>query len=424
MTQKKAIKTILNMLIAFVAINCFVYLFSVLSFCIPADSLRDNARESMEQLETEGTYPEYLLGGQQQNYFFDNFTDTVIVNAAITREYGSPFKNALTNAFSVDKDAKELYYGDINNLRSVVDGEQTTYFEYTRYYSLFTSVMRVIMLGLNLGQIRFLAWGLALALLIVTVVLIYRKLGMPVAISFTVMCIMTGLPLIVQCLAYATDIIMMYGLCIMVLMLDGNEKFEKREPLVFFIIGMVTYVLNYWSMPIYSFCMPMLLMIMMRAAKGVAFKENAIGFVRNGILWSLGLVVELLLRQLLNVLFLGESTVMTQLFTRITGESAAFTNRGMMLRYNFYGYFHSINKLLIVLTCIYLIVALICQHKRIKSTGKGLEAILLAAIMLVPILWLLVFAEHAGHGYDKYQLAVMVMGLFSVLAPLPVKGEA
>ena len=409
------------MLIAFVAINVFVYIFAVLTYCIPADSLRDNARESMEQLEDEGTYPEYLLGGYQQNYFFDNFTDTVIINAAITREYASPFENALTNAFSVDPSAKELYYGDIENLRCVVDGEVCTHFEYTRYFSVFTSVVRILLLALNIGQIRFLIWGLALALLVVTAGLIQKKLGRPVAVSFVVMCIMTGLPLTVQCLAYATDIVMMYGLCIMVLLADGNEKFEKNEPLIFFIIGMVTYVLNYWSMPIYSFCMPMMLMIMMRATRNVSFKSNAVFFVRDGVLWSLGLVVELLWRQLLNITLLQESTVWTQLLTRITGDSAAFTNRGMMLRYNFYGYFHSINKVLMILTCVYLIMALIFKMK--KGKAKGLETILLAVIMLVPIAWLLIFAEHAGHGYDKYQLAVMVMGLFSVLSPLPVGGK-
>ena len=148
-------------------------------FAIPTNSLRNNIKQSAEQIEKEG------LWFQPMGFYLfqiDNMTDCLMMNinvcadsdnpveAAMNAEHAQPYKNGDTRAY------KNIANTTLNVATHGRD-KDTQISRYARYWHGYQVVVRPLLCFFNYNQIRVLNYIVMLVLLSVTGFLLYKMLN-------------------------------------------------------------------------------------------------------------------------------------------------------------------------------------------------------------------------------------------------------
>lgn len=403
-----------NFIFIFVISNFVMICTMAVSYLIPNSVLRDNVEKSYQILQKEGTYPSFV--DFDRIFFYDNYTDYLIVSTVYLQPENNILINALEN--NVSKLGRETYT-PAEGLAQLLEDE-TQYAPYMHYWCWIASLLKVMFLLWNIGEIRLIIFSIGVLLAGIVLYKLKKNINLAAAAGLAIALISGGCLTNIMCIAFCTDIILMYsGILIIVLLYERNKEILFRnETYIFFILGMLCFMLNYWSMPTITLCGPLVVLALLK------IKENRnVCYVKDimcdSICWGMGLGAEVLFRVLISYVVSGEATALDNL-NMYAGAAKSMEIRLRMetIYYSIAKYFTRINKYIfvmaVIILCVCLAKALISQ-KGIKKSN--IYAILsFGIIAAIPLVWIGVLYNHTFHGFDILPICMSSFAFTSVFA--------
>lgn len=410
-------RKIRNMIFIFTVSNLCMIGIVALTYLIPNTALWHNVRLSYFILEKEGFYPQFM--DFDRICFYDNYTDSLITSTVYLQPEENIFKAALEN--NVSKKGIEEY-NPMEGVEELLEDE-TQYAPYLHYICWIAPLLKVPFLIWNIGEIRILLFCGGLLLAGTVLYKLKSVINIPAAAGLAVALVGGGCLTNIMCIAYCTDIILMYAGMLIVLYLYEKDKecLFRNERYVFFILGMLCFMLNYWSMPTITLCGALTVLILIKTKENnntLYFKD----IIYDSVCWALGLGSEILFRLGTAYALSGQVTALGNLENYITSNASENAGGGRLrietVYYSVAKYFTRINKYFF---CVVVLIILICLFKEMKSI-KGSQRFRVwamlnfAMIAAIPLVWIGILYNHTYHGFDILPICMSSFAFTSAFA--------
>lgn len=224
-----------------------------------SESLRQHALESEQLLHSEqlAPPPHYLPTGNSL-LAPDYFSDAIIIATTSCRS-DSLARDALGNSLWTDSDF-QFSRSAIRGLQ----GEDIPKYYYSRYWHGYTLTMTPTLMVLNLREIRVWNTVLMWLLLIGVTILMWRRLGRSVGITFLVAMMGVGFPVVPASLQYSTCFyIMLLSTGALLLLPSHRLNGTLLLPIFFFIGGMTSYM-DLLTTPLLTLGLPAAVVLLLR----------------------------------------------------------------------------------------------------------------------------------------------------------------
>lgn len=413
-----------NLVLIFVLSNLCMIGIVAACYLIPNEALRNNVAKSYSILQNEGVYFQFI--DWDLIYVYDNFTDAYIVSTVFVQPEENVFRAALEN--NVSKLGIHEYDA-MNGLAELLQDE-SQYAPYLNYWSWIAPLLKVPFLLWNIGEIRLLmfTFGLCMAGIVFCKL---KTVNFPAAVGLASALVSGGCLINIMCLAYCTDIILMYtGMLIILALYEKNKAFLfHNESYIFFILGMLGFMLNYWSMPTIVLCGPLTVLLLLKIKENS--KAGYLGnIIRDAACWGLGFGAEIALRLGTAYVMTGQGGVINHLSLYVTGERRWEEGAGIRLRietiyYSVAKYFTEINKYIFVATVTFLLIYL-CRKMKLRNILKRFHYIAIldfGVIAAIPLVWIGVLCGHTNHSFDILQICMSSFAFTGALAVQMETGE-
>lgn len=219
--------------------------------------VEDKVIESANTLKQEGPY--YRLSKSIQTQV-DNYTESYVLNMAVHRE-----KQWHINAFLNPYYENEAIIDDpeIERINSVIDGigkKANAY--YGRYWQGHLSIIRPLLLFLNLKQI-YIVFSIVMYLMIIYIIYLINK---HIDFIYSLLFMLSLLFIRIWIVPLSSKFYFSFLVCFVISIIILNSKRDlddKFYNLLFFISGATTVFLDYLSTPLVSFGIPCILLFML-----------------------------------------------------------------------------------------------------------------------------------------------------------------
>ncbi len=407
-------KRIIKYPVAFVLVNLFlIILVSLIDVCISREITSDNARDAYEYYMEKGVY--------SNNY--DGYTDVLMISNT-TVPFERPVSNILINVLS-------------NNVSIVNGGGEETLLEgfekqighgdryepYTNYFAYSTAGFRVLFSRYTLREIRAILNTLVIIGICFVSYMIFRQRNRIFdAIPFLVMIAVGDLLHFSGCLTFAVDIIMMLIGCFGVLYLVNRENIDW---IMFFgIMGVMTFAVNYWSLPLLSLMGPLVLLYMVRAIKGTDVKTLCSNMIVCTVSWLVGFGSEVIIRILSGRILSDSSNSLEHLKMYMTSDSVFDSGSGRFQNVSRLCTDFFSRRVVIMLAISISVLFILCLIEFYINRGAGREIILMnlkikavsVLLAFIPIVWLLILYNHTFHGFDRYMLCTSIFAVYTAVS--------
>lgn len=231
-----------------------------LVFSIPEGPISRHLQQSIPVVQSEGAA--YVVNkGDSPASRLDNFTDSIMMRGTVVKG-----EDKLVEAMIPD---------------------------YARYWHGYLVVLRPLMFLMNYTSIRMLYSGIILFLMMITTYLLFRQNNIFSAVSF----ILGMVAIRYQVLGYSMQysnvfIITMVAMVLGILLRQWLTKSYWRIGVYFMIIGSVVNFVDFLTVPMVSFGLPLLTVMQIMPVTGKSsfkqVKTNILAMVISGILWVFG----------------------------------------------------------------------------------------------------------------------------------------
>lgn len=465
--EKKLSGLVFNTSLWMTTILFSFFLLAILNELIPSSWFEVNAISAGKLLYTEGSYS-MLSEGE----WFDNFTDACLINSLLTVREGSIIENAVANAYTlyVDVDDPNGFENRTGIFRDEVYSGRVEIVPNSRYWTGSKLLFKILLSIMSLYEIRHLMVICVALLFVLNCYELIKKTNIKVSAAFAVSVVAYMYINNSQCMAYFFDIIMM--LCVNLIVLKQCFLYEK----VFLVTGMLCGFCCFWSFPLITLTYPLITLSIFCWYRKYDNKRIFAIILKQSVLWTVGIVVTVLFKQILSYIILGDQSGTKEIAFRL-GEGTGFKWRIITPIYrvfNEFSYSGILFSLLIIMViticvsksnhrleqrialmffCMISIVARICMryglektnqaklfiviilvglilvflhiHKKTNSISIKLNLIylirsfgfgwIITAVMCLPVLWGLLFINHCGHGYTHFMYGGSYYGLLLLL---------
>ncbi len=399
-------KYILTLLTAFVVGTILLFLV----FLLPVEPMRRNMGEIADSLIAEGRYPQLLEGVKSTQ--LDNFTDRIMIMAAIYDGEESAFKKAVA-----------AYNDDMDDLKLLIEGgtPEVKADDYAHYWHGYLVFLKPFLMIMNYYEIRLLNEFLIIATIVLTAAGYAKKGNSEMIIPYALAMSVIHPMVLSMSMQYSTAFYVMSWLMLyLIYFWDGKDL--HRVFYSFFIAGIGLCYMDLFTYPLIVYGIPAVyaLQKLYRTDDGnqtiyVWFKR----LVGMGISAGAGYSLMFGLKWILAFLVVGPETmtVMKQhLLMRFSSgtEERDISRVGAVVR-NLAALGDSPYVEMffagIVLT------GLLVLMRNSKRRVDPWKIIAIALIMISPAIWWVIFANHSYlHYFFTYRsLAVEVFALFTVL---------
>lgn len=284
------------------------YALLYLAGLIPQASVLKNVQLSAGQLSAEG-YGTQLLVRNDETYQLDNYTETRILLSSLYMDTQKTPQAVLINP---------TYEGDnvpIEAIEAVAEEGKTipadTY--HAEKVMGFRAIVRILLSMMNIRQIRRLIMWCVILLIALNALTLRRQFSALIAVLFTVSILCVNPVVIMSSIQYSCCFLI--ALCATLVMPYADRLKKLTAGMLFFILGAVTQFLDYYTVPVITFALPMLVLMLtkQRDGKYLRFSE-AVGFSAKCFANWLGAYALVWLTKL----------AMTDLFTDFSAFPAAF----------------------------------------------------------------------------------------------------
>jgi len=328
----------------YIKIICLLFIFGSLlkicAYCIPNRLVIDNFVTSVSQMKAQGEYPVIVT---DEFYYelnrFDNYSDMIILNEAITQE-SFPILEAVYGDY-VSVLSEDETHSATDNLVGIVDGEIQSYWSYARQWSASVAIIRILLVFWNYNQIRVLSHSIMIILLLYVVARLYQEVDMKTAMSYGVAMVLTG----ADVSAYSTNLCMaFYIMNIGALLALKMNKDDDRHKVCLLVAGL-TALFDMFSVPFVTVGIVVLMRCIDYKNNNRVIKKNIIRLMFDSIMWLMGylgvwitkwLAASIILRKNFFLEAFNESMYQSQQYEVEWGPSTFIGYIGTAIKYTLY----------------------------------------------------------------------------------------
>ena len=394
------------------------------AFLIDTPSMRENAAQSLTVYKWEGASPE--LAGGYRSAQLDNFTAALIVKtAAYTGEQGLLDK-ALGGyraelPAGEDEDGWAAFCTYVSG-SDVPDGGLS----YSRYWHGYTLPMRILLCFFSASGIQMLLYYVQTALAMLVFALCMKRcpaiLPGLVTAFFLLMPAATGL-----CLQYMPVTLLALLGCLVLLLADRPIERLFGMPAFFALLGLLTNYFDLLTFPLVALGFPLAVRMALQLKDNTDGKTMFTQLFLCGVCFGAGYAGMWAFKWLLTGLCFGMERLLgifSQAALRVSAESGGQTHsRAAAVLQNLAVITDKPAYLAISLlafaasaaVAVYHAVRALCQQ---KTLALDLRAGLYLLLMLVPVAWYIVMANHSiDHTYFTYRnISVSFLALFAAIS--------
>lgn len=280
-----------------------------LVFSIPEGPISRHLQQSIPVVQSEGAA--YVVNkGDSPASRLDNFTDSIMMRGTVVKG-----EDKLVEAMIPD---------------------------YARYWHGYLVVLRPLMFLMNYTSIRMLYSVIILFLMMITTYLLFRQNNIFSAVSFILGMVAIRYQVLGYSMRYSNVfIITMVAMVLGILLRQWLTKSYWRIGVYFMIIGSVVNFVDFLTVPMVSFGLPLLTVMQIMPVTGKSsfkqVKTNILAMVISGILWVFGYAGTWLSKWLLASFLLHKNVVndaLNQILFRTEGNVEYPLDRIVMLKSN------------------------------------------------------------------------------------------
>lgn len=388
----------------------------IFTYALPNNRIRVNVQKSIDLLEKDGQ-PFYI---NYDGANLDAFTDSIMLNQSIDvaeNEGIEITKRAFSNYFNSEDDTPQ-----ITNLRNFYSGN-IKISQYERYWHGYVTILRPLLIFLDYAGIRQLNVIIVFMLLVLTSILMSKKIGTKYAISFAISIILMNVFVIPMAMQYM-NIYVTTLLGIIAILLVKEEKLKNNLPFIFLILGMVTAFFDLLTYPLLTLGMPLVVAFirMNKKDEQIDIKELIFTFIKVCVLWGIGYGMTYVSKWILTSIVIGENIIPQAIaqFMFRTGANEDLSKIEVIIK-NLKNYYTRPVVAVLILFAI-LWIYLIIKHRKEKINLKSITALIVIALM--PYVWYVVLSNHSNiHAWFTYRIqAITLFAILSaMLEPIEIK---
>lgn len=432
-------KKILQILFVFIILICIYFLSLLLVSCIPSNTMKENAKSSADYFIDNGGEKNYIDLGYKNVVLF-NFTNALMINTAYSIDSENPIEAFLTAKKNFIPGITQTIHTDTSkNLMSaskyyedgVFDGnafqtlelydtvnENDLYeaFEYQRYWHGYLVFLRPLLVFFNYEQIIILLQIIFIGLLITCSILIYRKIGIFQAIALIVAYTSLDLFFVTK----SINEILCFDLALIFSIFLILKKDKYNIPLYFFVFGSITNFLDFFTNPIVTYGIPVIIYFMIVLKdETISFKDMFFMYLKTSIAWFLGYLLTWISKWLITDIVLDRGVIKNAIDQVIFRSSMAPNAKSI----DFGSFFTNLkiyfSEYTIAFICIICVAIILFSLKNIRNISlkdyknNSINILTYFISFVIPFVWYLVLSQHSyAHMFFTYRnLVIAVLAL-------------
>ena len=408
--KDKYVKPILKYILIFIISLSVLFSSLILTAKIPKKLIEKNLQESVEFFKQNSGIEELL---KRRDYtFLHYYADSIILNIIYCIDSNKPIQSTMWANYY------EEFKADINNdFITVVQEQKEPNEQYLRYWHGSMTILRPLLMVLNIEQIYLLNKIAIYLLAIILFILLFRK-SKKLSIVYLIAMVMIAFPIVPFCLEYTWTFYIMLITSIIAIQIE--KRGDKGLFILFFISGILTCFFDFLTTEIITVLVPVLLVLFIRKEDNriVKFKDGFVFLLKSCALWGIAYVAMWLSKWILASIILKINAldyVKDQAMLRINGLQRISSKKEMYLG-ALYNNWHALYPINIIkrksdlwkMVAIFLIiVAISFDWKNIKS--KWFSA-LMVIIGLLPYMRYLLLANHSyRHAFFTFRSQIVTI---------------
>ena len=375
----------------------------MLSSKIPDKWIIENWNTSADILIEQDVYPSLYNSGLT----LDNWSDMHLFNIIYYQSKSEMLESAIANHQYNPETTNPM-----EDLQKVTEGTGPND-SYSRYFLLITLFIKIFLIFGDVTHLRLLIATFSFVLAMWVLLETCRKISFNAAVALFLALLYTRSFYYSLCLSACTDIIIMLLLCIYILYNWNNSKFKKNRIYIYFGIGILTFNMNFLTVPLMTLGIPLIVELLLNESN---HETNLLDNIRMTFYaigaWFAGYISAVLMKQLLALIVLGNQTGTEHL--ALWGlRSLGIKGRIRMLIVNALRLFDLPMIVITIFIVVYFVFIIIkYRNTRVRMDKKLVIPLLLLGVL--PCIWLFTFAFHATHGFDAYYYIISIFSFLSI----------
>lgn len=398
---------------------------------ISKESIEENVKESAQILLEEGDSkmtPSFVWNSKYQNdkVFQHNHTDAIMINIVYSVDTNNILEGIMkarrnyipgvTQTIHKDTNGNLMFYGNFSMpnelLLTVNKNPEIPSYEYARYWHGYMVILRPLLVFFNITQIRVILFAILGFLIFLLILKIFRKFN--IILGILVLLAFVGMNFFAWGAVIQGMLVMIIALFVTVLVAYGIID-DLNINMALFITGICTAFFDFLTTPLITFLFPVLIYNLFDEEDRTV-KDTIMNLISYGFAWGCGYVLFwgvkwLLMDAMYNTNILSLS--FEQIIFRIKGTTAGGISKNIgakALNNNIDMCFNLVCLSVIIIGIVMFIINVIRYGKvYLQDTKK----IVYCVCIVLPILWMVIFANHsAQHYHFTYPtLLISVLGV-------------
>ena len=251
----------------------------IVSQMIPASKISNHVIQSSKVLQDEGLYPKIF---NFKLYQLDNFTDVLMLNLSLSVDSSNPVDAAMMNYYHWEA-VDIMNFAQQTEELALNHKERFEELTYTRYWHGYQIFLRPLLTVINYSQIRILNYILFTILLFFCIKLIYKKIGISVAILFVLSLLLINFPLVPLSMQFSTVFYIAFAAIIFILTKKHFLEKQENACYCFLIIGAVTSYLDLLTAPLITLGLPLIIYQLL-----IRNDKMSLTTIKLSVMWGLG----------------------------------------------------------------------------------------------------------------------------------------
>lgn len=411
-------KKILKYLLVFIImIICFCVTLTLTSL-IPNKIIAESTKESSEILDKQTNQLFILIRNKNIKLKFDNYTDALMINTAISIDNKTPFYSAMMARKNYIDGKTEIIYPDstgelksaskypvinqVGELHDTVNNNITESFEYARYWHGYLIILRPLLILFNITEIRIILLVLFAILGITLLYKIYKKIDLGTAIIFLVGMIICDYFYIGFSLQ-GTSVFLIATIASIILL----SRDIKDKPMFFMIVGGLTSFFDFLTVPIMTLGIPLLIYSLMKNKDNCNIKEIYFELFKYCIFWALGYLGVWIIKWILVDVIYNKELINSVIYqfkyrTKNLGNTTKYTLLDVLtinLKIIISPFFYSL-----IMTIIILVIKIVKIKDLNKIEFNYKEILIYLCVAGLGIAWYIILKQHSyQHCFFTYR---------------------
>lgn len=371
---------------------------------IPKKCIDSNVRKSYITLKQEGAFPKQKF---TYNYLLDNYTDALMINTAYSVDPRKPLKSAIlmrrnyrpNEDLSLEKIDNEN--NTIENLERTLEGSNTTYYEYSRYWHGYMIYLRPLLALFDYTQIRVILQSIIIILSVILMYLSYKKINIYALIATIFTLVISNFCFIGMSIQYSSAFIIMILASIYIIL---EHKHIKDITQVFFIIGILTSFFDLLTTPLITLGIPLIYWIVL---KNIEDKVDLKTVFRIIAYWGIGYGVMWISKWIISDCLYQTGTI-----TRALEKVTLLSNSKEEVAPNFIETIAKNIKYIINKEILYsiIILSIILSFMNKKDIKRKTPYIIIA---IIPFIWFILIKNHS-YVHARFTCRNLLLTIFSL----------